>query len=321
MSLRLRKCRAVLLTAAVLCWGFVFALDSKAQTPTPTPTPLPASSPASCAPISPCPKLAPRLIQMTVLYKKGDQPWQQTDKDLRQLVRKRFYLSSCPFNFEKIQAAKPLPTRRSYYTKLQASPQLIKWLEDNNCDTVYCRELRSEEVTCKTGDDTCVPEFTRAYNDALKKLKNDAELARKWVTNYEPLSSPELRIGFYKEKAKWLDAAIKEAERAAGLPAGTIRTAMTDRRGVAYFYDLCPGTYYISNLAPVEIDGQSLVWETTAITIKGPEANGQDQLSVTQVFLANVPARKKLKYAFASRKVSNAPVTSPRTIEDKSAGQ
>lgn len=258
---------------------------------------------------------------MTVLYKKGDQPWQQSDKDLTQLARKRFYLSSCPFNFEKIQAAKAAPSRRSYYTKAQASPQLIKWLEDNNCDTVYCRELKSEEVACQTGETTCVPEFARAYNEALKKLKNNVELARKWVTNYEPLSRPELRIGFYTEKAKWLDAAIKEAERAAGLPIRTIRTAMTDRRGVAYFYDLCPGTYYISNLAPVEVDGQSLVWETTAITIKGPETGGQDQLSVTQVFLANVPARKKLKYAFASRKVTNAPAISLRATEDKSAGQ
>jgi hypothetical protein len=316
MSLRLRKCKAILMTASVLCLLVVFTLESQAQTPTPS------SSPAPCAPISPCPKLAPRLIELIVQYKKDDKKeWLSSDKDLTKLVRKRFYLSSCPFNLDKIQAARPAPTRRSYYTKLQASPQLIKWLEDNNCDTVYCRDLKSEEVTCKTGETDCVPEFVRAYNDALKKLKGDAELARKWVTNYEPLSSPELRIGFYTEKAKWLDAAIKEAERASGLPAGTIRTAMTDRRGVAYFYDLCPGTYYISNLAPVEIDGQSLVWETTAITIKGPESNGQDKLSKTQVFLANVPAKKNFMYAFPKRKVSNAPATSQRTIEDKSAGQ
>jgi hypothetical protein len=317
MSLRLRKCRIVLLTALVLGLLPFFALRLQAQTPAPAPAP----TPAPCAPLSPCPKLAPRLIQMTVLYKKGDQPWQQSDKDLQQLARKRFYLSSCPFNADRLQAASPAPTRRSYYAKLQASPQLIKWLEENNCDTVYCRELKSEEVTCRAGEAACVPEFARAYDEALKNLKGNAELARKWVTNYAPLSAPELRVGFYKEKQKWLDAAIREAERAASLPTGTIRTAMTDRRGVAYFYDLCPGTYYISNLAPVEVDGQSLVWETTAITIKGPEANGQDQLSTTQVFLANVPARKKLKYAFASRKAASARTTSPETIRDKQAGQ
>jgi hypothetical protein len=258
---------------------------------------------------------------MTALYKKGDQPWQQADKNLTPLARKRFYLSSCPFNLDKLQAAKPAPTRRNYYTKAQASPQLIKWLEDNNCDTVYCRELRREEVTCPVGGAACVPEFTRAYNEALRKLKNDAELARKWVTNYEPLSAPALRIGFYKEKKEWLDAAIRETESAAGLPAGTIRTTMTDRRGVAYFYDLCPGTYYISNVAPVEVEGESLLWETTAITVKGAEANGQDQLSVTQIFLANVPSRKKSKYSFVSRQVVNLPAPSARTDDRKSAGQ
>ena len=96
---------------------------------------------------------------------------------------------------------------------------------------------------------------------------------------------------------------------------------MTDRRGVAYFYDLCPGTYYISNLAPIEVDGQSLVWETAAITIKGPEAGGQDQLSTTQVFLANVPPRKKLKNAFASKKVTGASASAVDAVGGKPVGQ
>src|SRR5438045_4074902 len=82
--------------------------------------------------------------------------------------------------------------RKSYYASVKASEQLIKWLEANNCDTVYCRELTKEEVTCNTSSPTCVPEFTRAYNEALQKLKGNAELARKWVTNYAPLSSVEL---------------------------------------------------------------------------------------------------------------------------------
>jgi hypothetical protein len=305
-------------TASVLSLLAIFALDAQAQTPTPTPTP----QPAPCSTMAPCPKLAPRLIKLTAIYKKGKEAWQLSDKNLTELVRKRFYLSSCPFNLDKIQAARPAPTRRSYYTNAKASPQLIKWLEDNNCDTVYCRELKVEEVTCPAGNAACVPEFVRAYNEALRKLKNDAALARKWVTNYEPLSTPELRIGFYKEKVKWLDAAIKEAERAAGLPSGTVKTAMTDRYGIAYFYDLCPGNYYISNLAPVEVNGESLVWETTAITIKEPPAgNQQDQLSVTQIFLANVPSRKKNKYSFEARKVSNVSASPVSTIKEKATGQ
>jgi hypothetical protein len=302
----------------VLLLLIVFASGVQAQTPTSSPSPSP--TPAPCAPISPCPKLAPRVIQLSVVYKKGDQPLQQDDK-VTQLARKRFYLSSCPFNLEKIQAVGRAPVRKSYYTNAKASPQLIKWLEDNNCDTVYCRELRKEEVTCLASDANCVPEFVRAYNEALKKLKGDTELARKWVTNYEPLNAPELRIGFYSEKAKWLDAAMKATEQAAGLPAGSIRTAMTDRRGVAYFYDLCPGTYYISNVAPLEVEGDALVWETTAINIKGPKAGEPDQLAVTPVFLANVPSKKRRANFFVSKKVQGASASSARMVDEKSAGQ
>lgn len=313
------------MTASVLCMALVFALNAQAQTPTQTPSPSPSPSssptPASCGAIAPCPKLAPRFIQLTVIHKKGDQPWQQTDKDVTQLTRKRFYLSSCPFNFDKLQAASRAPTRKSYYTNAKASPQLIKWLEDNNCDTIYCRELKREEVTCAAGDASCVPEFVRAYNEALKKLKGNVELARKWVTNYEPLSAPELRIGFYKEKTRWLDAAIKEAEKAASLPAGTIKTTMTDKNGVAYFYDLCPGTYYISNVAPIEVGDESLLWETTAITIKAPTAKEPDQLEKTPVFFANVPPKKKRANYFVAKKVSGATITSSRTVDGKSAGQ
>jgi hypothetical protein len=260
------------------------------------------------------------VIQLSAVYKKGDQPLQQDDH-VTQLARKRFYLSSCPFNLDKLSPVGRAPLRRSYYAGIKASPQLIKWLEDNNCDTIYCRELRREEVTCRATDPSCVPEFARAYMEALRRLKNNEELARKWVTNYEPLNAPELRTGFYKEKAKWLDAVVKAAEQAGGLPPGTIRTAMTDRRGVAYFYDLCPGAYYISNLAPVEVEGESLVWETTVINIKAPKAGEQDQLTVTPVFLANVPSKKKRANFFVSRKVGNASADTRGMVEGKPGGQ
>lgn len=302
------------MTAFMLCLSVAATL--KAQTPAPTQTP----APAPCGQPSPCPKIAPRVLQLSVVYKKGDQPLQQDDK-VTQLARKRFFLSSCPFNLDKLQGAGRAPTRRGYYTGIKASAQLIKWLEDNNCDTVYCRELRREEVTCKTADATCVPEFASAYLEALKNLKNNEELARKWVTNYAPLNAPELRIGFHREKAKWLDAVVKAAEQAGGLMAGTIRTAMTDRRGVAYFYDLCPGTYYISNVAPIEVEGDSLLWETTAITIKGPKAGEQDQLTMTPVFLANVQSKKKRANFFVGKKVGGASTVSMSTVEGKSPGQ
>jgi hypothetical protein len=287
--------------AAALCLLAAFAPDHRAQqTPAPQPSPAP---PSPCTQPAACPRLAPRVIQLTVVYKKGAEPLQQDDK-VTQLARKRFYLSSCPFNLDKLPAAARGPSRRAYYAGVKASPQLVKWLDDNNCDTVYCRELTAAEVGCKSGEAVCVPEFVSSYEEALRKLKGDAELARRWVTNYGPLAAPELRVGFYEQKMKWLDAVVKEAERAASLPAGTIRTAVTDRRGVAYFYDLCPGTYYVSTIAPVEVEGERLVWETTAITVKGPKAGEVEPLTVTPVFLANVPSKKRRANYFVSRKLA-----------------
>ena len=96
---------------------------------------------------------------------------------------------------------------------------------------------------------------------------------------------------------------------------------MTDRRGVAYFYDLCPGTYYISNVAPLEVDGDALIWETTAINIKGPKAGEPDQLAVTPVFLANVPSKKRRANFFVSRKIQGASASSARKADEKSADQ
>ncbi|MDT5062455.1 MAG: hypothetical protein QOH63_2914 [Acidobacteriota bacterium] len=289
------------MTASVLCLLFAFALDSQGQTPTPTPSPSPTPSPAPCAQPVACPTIAPSVLQVTATWQK--------DNKVTQLASKRFYLSPCPFNLEKITTPGPAPSRRSYYTGVKASPQLIKWLEANNCDTVYCRELRSEEVTCKTGDADCVPEFVNAYTEALRKLKNNADLARKWITNYAPLSSPELRTGFYTAKTKWLDTVVAAAEKASNLPPGTIHNAFTNKRGVAYFYDLCPGAYYVSNLAPIENEGEGMIWETTAIKIGKP-----DVLETTPVSLTNVPPKKRQKNNFVGKKVAGA-ISSVKAVD------
>ncbi|HYJ45090.1 MAG TPA: hypothetical protein VEV81_00655 [Pyrinomonadaceae bacterium] len=302
MSLPTRKRRAVLTTvSAALGLLIVFALNTRAQTPTPAPSPtttaaVPQSS-APCTPPPACPTIAPHVFQVSVNLK-------QNDKTVP-VARRPLYLSPCAFNLEKLPAQGRAPSRKSYYAGVKASPQLINWLEANNCDTVYCRELTREEVTCNTSDARCVPEFVQAYNEALSKLKGDQELARKWVTNYAPLATPQLRVGFHDEKMKWLAAAAAAVEKASGLAPGTLRSAVTDRQGIAYFYDLCPGAYYISNLAPAEIGGDRIIWETTAIKVEK-----SDTLEKIPVTLTNVAAKKK-NY-FVGRKIAETVSSSSR---------
>jgi hypothetical protein len=203
---------------------------------------------------------------------------------------------------------------------VKASPQLIKWLEDNNCDTVYCRDLRSEEVTCKTTDANCVPEFAAAYEKASRDLKN-AELARKWVTNYAPLSTPELASGFYDRRRAWLDSAVQKIERASALPAGTIKSTMTDRQGIAYFYDLCPGTeYYISSIAPIDVGSEGLLWETVAKKLKKETESTVSSPPLAFINVAPTDASKVNKSYFVARKITE-PVSSVRPGEAKPAGQ
>jgi len=169
---------------------------------------------------------------------------------------------------------------------------LIAWLEENHCETVYCRELTANEVKCE-GIDTkkCVPEFTSAYREALVKLKGNQELARKWVTNYPPLSSTKLRTDFYNAKKKWLERAVEVIGREPGSNL-KVRSTITDKDGIAFFYDLCPGTYYVSSLAPVEVEGVGLVWETTnPVKIKGPP--GMNSAASTTIKLVFPPAKDK----------------------------
>jgi len=185
------------------------------------------------------------------------------------------------------------PSLRGYYAGAGASPQLIGWLEENNCETIYCRELTADEVRCE-GTDTkkCVPEFVGAYRNALAKLSGNKELARKLITNYPPLSSPRLRLGFYDAMTEWLRGAVEAVERGMG-GSHKLRSAITDKDGVAYFYDLCPGSYYVSSVAPVDVGGARLFWESARpVKVEGPP----DVNSPTGVTLAFPPGKDKKNF-------------------------
>ena len=174
---------------------------------------------------------------------------------LRGLARKRFFLipGTLEQNRTLITAIEqqPLTTRDCYYKQHHASAELIKWLQEGDCESVYCRSIENDFVT----GPKAVPEFANAFAAHHTEFGNDV-IALQWLTNY---LSPDLRDGFYKDRQRLLQTLLKQS--------GMIQSVMTDQKGSAYFTDLGPGTYVISNVLPTEL-GQTLVTWNCEVQIK-----------------------------------------------------
>jgi len=169
---------------------------------------------------------------------------------LRGLARKRFFL--IPGTLEQNRALitaieqQPLTTRDCYYKQHHASAQLIAWLQEGDCESVYCRSIENEFVN----GPKAVPEFANAFAANHSQFGNDL-IALQWLTNY---LSPDLRDGFYKDRQSTLETLLKQGQL------GMIQSVMTDRNGTAYFTDLGPGTYVLSNVIPTELQQTLVTW-------------------------------------------------------------
>ena len=168
---------------------------------------------------------------------------------LRGLARKRFFL--IPGTLEQNRALidaierQPLVTRDCYYRKLKASQALIDWLKSGDCESVNCREVEQEFIA----GPKAVPEFAAAFAVSQKEFGGD-ETARKWVTtNLEP----NIRDGFYRDRQNVISTLLKQT-------AAPVLSVMTDRNGTAYFTDLGPGTYVLTNVVPTELGQTSVTW-------------------------------------------------------------
>jgi hypothetical protein len=169
------------------------------------------------------------------------------------LPRKRFFLikGSADQNKAAIDAiqSQPLVSRDCYYRGIGASEALIKWLKENDCESVYCRELGPEDVD----GPSAVPEFQAALATSEKEF-GSRDLARKWLT----VNLPEkFRDGFYRNRQAELQRLIRLAQETSG---ATVMSVMGDRNGTAFFTDLEPGAYVISSILPAEIGNTSVTW-------------------------------------------------------------
>jgi hypothetical protein len=169
------------------------------------------------------------------------------------LPRKRFFLikGSLEANKSVIQSLEqqPVISRDCYYRSIGASPELIAWLKPSvweSCESVYCREVEQKDADS-------VPEFKHAVAEGEKEFGN-RDLARRWLAVF---LSEEIRSGFYKRLQKNLQALIHQAEE---VSKAKVNSVMTDRNGTAYFTDLEPGVYVISNILPTEIGTSSTLW-------------------------------------------------------------
>jgi hypothetical protein len=169
------------------------------------------------------------------------------------LSRKRFFLikGSLERNKGLLETIErqPVVSRDCYYRAAGASEELIKWLKDNDCESVYCREIQPDDLEGASA----VPEFVTAVLVGEKEF-GSRDLARKWLADNLP---EKLRNGFYKNRQNELQATLKQAEETSG---AKVLSVMTDRNGTAYFTDLEPGAYILSNILATEIGENAAIW-------------------------------------------------------------
>jgi hypothetical protein len=191
--------------------------------------------------------------------------WPKLDGETKRLDRKRFFLiKGSLLENQQLIAKMNQPqslTRDCYYRSIGASEALIKWLTKGDCDSVYCREVSLEDLS----GNEAVPEFQLAFERGQKEF-GSRDVALKWLTvNLRE----EIRNGFYRRQQETLRALVHEAEVVSKVK---VQSVMTDRKGSAYFTDIEPGTYVVSNLLPTELGKVSILWNCE-VEIKSKEAS------------------------------------------------
>lgn len=211
----------------------------------------------------------------------------------RSLARKRFFLikGTLETNKELVQRIEQQPfiSRDCYYRSIGASKALMRWLQESDCESVYCREVENKDIE----GTEAVPEFQQAVQTGEKQFRS-REIARKWLTVN---LSEELRSGYYKRQQASLQSLIKQAE---DLSRAKVLSVMTDRNGTAYFTDLEPGDYVVSNIIPTEFGENIELWNCD-VKVKPSD------LATEKPFLISNRKEKIVKCASSERPLPACP--------------
>lgn len=181
-------------------------------------------------------------------------------KKQEKLQRKRFYLLRGGLKdnktlIERLKASE-IVSRDCYYSQMQASPEFICWLKEENCESPYCRQITDTDIKK-------VPEFQTAFQKGLRQFGRRRPLiAQRWLTTN--LSS-RLRDGYYQRQKLLLKDLLAGVE--------PVQSTMTDSVSVsAIFIDIPLNlgetggkkkeaeTFLVSNILPFEIGDKSYVW-------------------------------------------------------------
>jgi hypothetical protein len=182
------------------------------------------------------------------------------EKKSEKLKRKRFYIFRGGLEenknlIERLKSAE-IVSRDCYYSQMKASPQYICWLQQENCESPYCRSISDSDIET-------VPEFKAAFQKGLGQFgKSRPEIAQKWLTTN---LNPNLRDRYYKRLKTLLDKLLNGEK--------PLQSSMTDSVTVkAIFIDIPLNltgvggeqketeTFLVSNILPFEIGEKSYIW-------------------------------------------------------------